>query len=63
MKNNKSPGPNGFTVEFYKVFWDSLSPFVLRSFNYGLCQGSLSVTQRQSLITLIPKKVGCGFHF
>jgi hypothetical protein len=24
MKNNKRPGSDGFTVEFYKLFWNSI---------------------------------------
>ena len=55
MKNNKSPGPDGFTCEFYKAFWNDISVFLLRSLNYGYRNGILSVTQRQGAITLIPK--------
>ena len=32
-KNGKSPGPDGFTVEFFKCFWPQLSQFLLRSIN------------------------------
>ncbi len=54
-KNNESPGSDGFMYEFYKFFWKDLSPFLLRSFNYSFANGYLSVTQRQGIITCIPK--------
>lgn len=38
MKNNKSPGSDGFTVDFFKFFWIDLGKFVLRSVNYGYQQ-------------------------
>ena len=55
MKNNKSPGSDGFTVEFLKVFWRQLGNFIIRSINYGFLKGQLSVTQKQGIITCIPK--------
>ena len=55
MKNNKSPGLDGFTVEFFKFFWVEFGAFILRSINYGYRNGSLSVTQKQGLITCLPK--------
>ena len=55
MKNNKSPGLDGFTVEFFKFFWVDVGQFILRSLNYGYRNGSLSITQKQSVITCIPK--------
>lgn len=30
MPNNKSPGPDGLPAEFYKHFWDLLSPLFIR---------------------------------
>ena len=55
MKNGKSPGNDGFTTEFFKFFWPDLGMFILKSTNYGYRTGSLSVTQKQGIITCIPK--------
>ena len=55
MKNEKSPGLDGFTVEFFNFFWTDLKFFILRSINYGYYTGSLSVTQKQGVITCLPK--------
>ena len=55
MKNEKSPGMDGFTVEFFLFFWIDLGFFVLRSINYGYQSGFLSITQKQGIITCLPK--------
>ena len=55
MKNSKSPGNDGFTVEFFKFFWKDLRIIILRSLNFAYKNGSLSVTQKQGIITCIPK--------
>ena len=56
FKNGKSPGLDGFTVEFYKFFWNDLYEFIIQSFNYSLEVGSFSISQRQGMITCIPKE-------
>ena len=56
MKNFKSPGPDGFTVEFFKIFFRDIGPFLVRSVNEGFMEGQLSVSQRQGSITCIPKE-------
>ena len=56
IKHDKSPGITGFTAEFFKVFWKELGHFVLRSINFGYKMGELSITQRQGIITCIPKE-------
>jgi len=55
MKNNKSPGTDGYTAEFYKFFWGDIGTLLVRSINYGFISGNLSVTQREGIITLLPK--------
>ena len=55
MKNNKSPGSDGFTSEFFKCFWKYLGTFIVRSINCGYTKGQMSITQRQGIITCIPK--------
>ena len=55
MKNGKSPGSDGFGVEFFKLFWKKLGGFVLRSLNEGFRKGELSNTQKEAVIICIPK--------
>ena len=55
MKNNKSPGSDGFNSEFYKFFWRDLGVYLLRSINYGFSIGELSLTQKQGIISILPK--------
>ena len=62
MSNNKSPGSDGFTAEFFKVFWRNLGHFVVRSLNYGYEIGEFSSTQKQGIITCIPKEGKSKFH-
>ena len=55
MKNNTSPGSDGITTEFYKIFWNDIKLFLLNSLNLSYNEGHLSELQSQSLITLLPK--------
>ena len=70
--NNSSPGFDGFTYEFFKFFWNDLGHFMLRAINYGFEIGELSESQKQGVITCIPKgnkdkqflkKTGVLFHY
>ena len=55
MKNGKSPSNDGFTSEFFKFFWSDLGHFILRSLNFAYLNDCLSVTQKEGIITSIPK--------
>ena len=55
MKNNKSPGTDGFSVEFFKFFWKDMKYFILNSANETFIENELPVTLREGIITCIPK--------
>ena len=56
LANNKSPGPDGIPIEFYKMFWPEIGNLVLQSFLSAFDNGELTDSQKQGIITLIPKK-------
>ena len=56
MKNNKSPGSDGLTTEFYKLFWTDIKKYLISSINYSFDTGHLTELQTQGLISLLPKK-------
>ena len=56
MEPDKTPGTDGLPADFYKVFWNDISDYLVNSINYAFGKGQLSVTQRRGIIKLIPKK-------
>ena len=54
-KNNKSPGLDGYSPEFYKCFWTQIGDFFLDCINNNFKNGYLTVTQLQGVITCLPK--------
>lgn len=55
MKNNKSPGPDGLTKEFYLHFFTLLGPVYIIIMNQNFENGKLTPSQRLGYITLICK--------
>ena len=55
MQNNKSPGSSGFSTEFFKFFWIDIGHFVVKSINHSFRIGELSTTQKEGIITCVPK--------
>lgn len=66
IQTGKSPGPDGFPSEFFRKFADQLSPILLSVYEESLLVGSLPLTTRQAVISLILKKdkdaLNCGSY-
>ena len=56
MGNNKSPGNDGLSKEFYICFFNEIHSYLLQALNMSLREGQLSSSQRQAVIALIEKK-------
>ncbi|CAM2105879.1 unnamed protein product [Caretta caretta] len=56
MFTNKSPGMDGLTVEFYRMFWDVLDPDLVTVWAESLQSGVLPLSCRRAVLALLPKK-------
>ena len=55
-KSNKSPGPDGFSNEFFKVFWPEIGTVLLKLMNSYWETGCIDKHQNMGIITCIPKR-------
>ena len=56
LANNKSPGSDGFTTNFYKFFWIDIKEILFDSFEYSLEHNTLSSDQKRGILNLLPKE-------
>ena len=56
MPNNKSPGNDGLTKEFFLSFWDDIKDIYISSIRSASIKKEFSVLQRKAIIKLIEKK-------
>ena len=55
MNTNKSPGPDGLTVEFYRKLWDILAPHLVLVFNSCFQAGEMCESMKTSNTRVIYK--------
>ena len=56
LKNDKSPGTDGLTAEWYKTFADQIIPVLFLVLNMIQIHGELSVSQKLATLSLLYKK-------
>ena len=56
LPNNKSPGCDGFTTNFYNFFWVDIKDLLLDSYVYSFEHGLLTQEQRRGILNILPKK-------
>ena len=56
MQNNRSPGNDGLTKEFYETFWNEIKNPFMTSIMEAIEKKKLSTSQRKAVIKLIEKK-------
>ena len=56
MARGKTPGSDGFPMEFYLAFWQSLGADLVQVLNIAFEAGQLSTSQRRGLIIVLYKK-------
>ena len=56
VTGGKTPSSDGFPMEFYLTFWQSLSADLVQILNFAFESGQLFTSQHRGLITVMQKE-------
>jgi hypothetical protein len=56
MDPDKAPGPDGFTIHFYRICWDIIKPDLIRMIKGFLQKAKLGGSTNSTFLALIPKE-------
>ena len=56
LPNNKTPGADGLTTNFYKFFWPDIQSILLESYNFSFSNNCLTQYQKRAILNLLPKR-------
>ena len=57
MKNDKAPGPNGFTTNLFHVCWDTIKEEILEINEDSKITGKFLKAFNSNFLSLIPKEM------
>lgn len=55
LLNGKSPGPDGYSNEYFKLYQSTLTPHLCSAFNHALTGGIIPAENLQATIVTLPK--------
>ena len=56
LPNDKTPGNDGFSTNFYKILRPNIKDLLFKSMKYSFHRGLLSLDQRRGIINIIPEE-------
>ena len=60
MDPDKAPGPDGFTIHFYRICWNIIKPDLIRMIKGFLQKEKLGGNTNSNFLSLIPKETNPG---
>ena len=58
---DKSPGPDGFTINFYRAAWDIIKEYLKKMLNWTRKKDKIRGAANSTFLDLIPKEKNSSF--